>query len=119
MERETMNPRRWLCILLPLLTLWVTNLDAHYYGGYVWTISQRPPLVPTWKAVSVPEVRQKCQNAYANACAVYDVRGGVCTIYASQSEQETPVWLRWHELLHCAGWDHDPEPSVGQVIFTH
>lgn len=80
---------------------------AHYYAGYEWTVSNRPPLVPTWKVIPSTDVAAKCRLDRANACAFYDVRAGVCTIYAGQSEADTPEWLRWHEFLHCAGWDHN------------
>lgn len=80
-----------------------------YYGGYTWVNSLRKPLVPDWHVVDSYEVQKKCkarEGMWTNACAIYDERAGVCHVYASQSEFETPAWLRWHELLHCAGWDH-------------
>jgi len=97
--------RRFL--LLSIVIYCGSLAAAHYYGGYEWHISDRPPLVPEWKAVPTMEVAKVCHMEHANACAKYDVRGGVCTIYAGQSEKDTPDWLRWHEFLHCAGWDHN------------
>jgi hypothetical protein len=83
-----------------------------WYAGYTWHVSGRRPLAPEWHAVSSYEVQARCsvgrrEGHWSNACAWFDERGGVCHVYASQSEAETPAWLRWHELLHCAGWDHD------------
>jgi len=84
---------------------------TYYYEGYDWYLAF-PPLSPEWHVLSVNDLRSKCQDSNPNACAYRDVTAGVCHIYASQSEEQTPKWLRWHELLHCAGWNHNKEHNV-------
>jgi hypothetical protein len=66
--------------------------------------------VPVWKKVDSFEVQAKCAAGlhwWSHACAFYRLRDGECWVYASDDEFDSPAWLRWHELLHCAGWDHD------------
>ena len=82
---------------------WASDIQ---HQGYTWRITSSP-LVPTWHVLPVDELRRKCRSSTANACVERDLRAGVCRVYAGQAELETPQWLRWHELLHCAGYDHD------------
>ena len=95
-------------LLLALVALTASWAHGHYYGGFEWHISKRPPLVPQWHAVGSNEVFRRCWDGRQHmACSIFDLQAGVCNVWASQSEFDTPEWLRWHELLHCAGWDHD------------
>ncbi len=94
-------------LLLLLVAICAHNAFGHYYEGYEWHLSGRLPLVPVWHAVTSYQVHEICGGDRFNACAFFDTKGGVCNVYASQGEFETPTWLRWHELLHCAGWDHN------------
>lgn len=103
-----MNLKR--AFLLSLVLYCGSLIASDYYAGYEWVRSARPPLVPQWHAVGSQDVQANCRhgrNAWFNACSVYDLRGGICHVYASQSEMDSPAWLRWHEQLHCAGWDHN------------
>ncbi len=79
--------------------------------GYMWHRTSRPPLVPVWHVVETYVVRERCEErrrGVVQGCTRFDrMSYGLCDVYASQSELDTPDWIRWHELLHCAGWDHE------------
>jgi hypothetical protein len=87
------------------------------YAGYTWHLTSRPLAIPEWHAVSVDELPKYCLRGWmgASACAVIDAKKGICHIYSGQSEADTPEWLRWHEYLHCAGWDHGPAPFAAML----
>lgn len=82
-------------LLLTLVAVCALNAFAvgTYYGGYTWVLSLRKPLVPEWHVVDAFEVQKKCkpERGWSNACAMYDERAGICHIYASQPEFETPA----------------------------
>lgn len=70
-----------------------------------WQVERHDtPLPAVFVASSLERIQQACPktpNAYG--CAVRDYRVGLCWIYIPA---DAPVWLRAHELLHCAGYNH-------------
>lgn len=101
---------RWALMLAFIVGAHVVAVHAVQYwvAGYTWTMSSRPPLVPTWRVVSIDELHKFCGGRPHGffGCAKYELGKGECVVYASQAEFDIPEWQRWHELLHCAGWDH-------------
>ena len=95
------------------MTLLCGHAWAVEWGGYQWHYAGAPLLVPVWHVVDAYEVQRACGargGEWDIACVVRHPSSGTCDVYASQSESETPEWIRWHEFLHCAGWEHDQEP---------
>lgn len=81
---------------------------GYWYEGQEWRVSARPPLTPVWHVVALDELPRFCGGRWGQhyACAVYRIAAGECHVYATEPELAMPTWQRWHELLHCAGWDH-------------
>lgn len=124
-----MNARRYLCILLPLLTAWVcfgeplkplppykvrpyfTNAEPIYPQGNCppedvggWAMDSR--IVPAskvyWATVPMEEIDRYCGQVWA--CA--ESRDGVGFIYAIMPADFYPNFLKLHEFCHTQGWVH-------------
>ncbi len=103
------NKRRVFLVALVLLTLWVC-FGCASLSGNDWDAYPTHTPLPAY-IVRVDNVQAKC-GTYPRfttlACAVRDYKTGVCTIYVDRDP--TPQILS-HELMHCAGADHE-QPGI-------
>lgn len=103
------NRRRAFLVALVLLTLWVC-LGCASLSGNDWDKYPTHPPLPAY-IVRVDNIQAKCgiyPRLTTLACAVLDYKTGVCTIYVDRDP--TPSIIA-HELLHCAGLDHE-QPGI-------
>lgn len=106
-----MNPRRWLCILLPLLTLWVTGLAGCATTELIeqdcrmaqvtWTnpVPKSGRVTVEWE-VNAAEAQRRCpQSRNPYGCTVLD--GDVARIWLEdENRPDCAVRKLAHELRH-------------------